>query len=201
MGAVEQIDNILGGIGFAKARKDARDTINMNVGVQVGHGVDGEDNIETAFVSLPGGRFHANAGGDTRENNLRNIQTFQVDFEPGFGERAPRLFGDRVIGRLPIQFRHQFRPIGRTISRRARLLCSAWSATGHVYEHDRLTVATKRRRQSGSVLEDWFDRVRGWVSDDAFLQVDDDESGFGVDGGDGHGFRNLQQVAASRNDQ
>jgi len=97
MGAVEQVDNVLGGIGFAQAGKDARDAINMNVGLQVGHGVYGEDNIETAFVSLTCGRFHANAGGDTGENNLRYTQTLQVGFEPRVGERAPRLFSHDVI--------------------------------------------------------------------------------------------------------
>ena len=97
MSAIEEVDNILGGIGFTKAWKDARDTVSMSVGVQVGHGVDGENNIETAFVRLTGGRFHAKAGGDTGENDLRDTQTFQARFEPGIGERTPRSFGHGVI--------------------------------------------------------------------------------------------------------
>ena len=40
--------------------------------------------------------------------------------------------------------------------------------------------------EGGGALQDLVDRMRGRVSDDAFLQVDDDESGFGVNGGNGH---------------
>src|SRR4029077_9606539 len=153
MGAVQQIDNILGGIGFAQARKDARHTVSVSVGVQVGHGVDGEDNIETAFVGLTGGRFHAKAGGDTGEKNLRYTQTFQARFEPSIGERAPRSFGDSVVRRLLIQFRNKLGPIGGEIPGPERLFRSPGSTTSDVDQNDRLLVAAEGIGQGGGVLE------------------------------------------------
>ena len=207
MGAVQQVDNILSGIGFAQARKDARHTVSVSVGVQVGHGVDGEDNIETAFVGLTCGRFHAKAGGDSGKNDLRYTQTFQVGFELSIGEPAPRPLGDSVIRRLLIQFRNELGIQGsaqsntRRASKTARILAerfrgeipgperlfrSPGSTTGDVDQNHRLLVAAKGIGQGAGVLEDLFDRMHRRIGDDAFLQVDDDESGLRVDDGDGH---------------
>jgi len=57
-------------------------------------------------------------------------------------------------------------------------------------------VTTIRLSQSSRALEGLFDRMRRWIGDDTFLQVDDDESGFGVDGGNGHSA--LQATTSGR---
>ena len=61
-----------------------------------------------------------------------------------------------------IQFRNEHCPIGGQIPGPERLFRSARSTTGDVDQNHRLMVATERVGEGGGVLEDLFDRVRGW---------------------------------------
>ena len=130
MGAVQQVDNILSGIGFAQARKDARHTVSVSVGVQVGHGVDGESDIEPVLVGVARGRFDPDAGGNPGEHDLRDALFLQVRVEIRVRERAPRLLRDDVIFRLLLQLGDKISSIGGKTGKVASLLRPARRAAG-----------------------------------------------------------------------
>ncbi len=51
---VEQIDDLPGRAGFAQPREDAGDAVGVRVGIHIGHGVDGEGDVEPEFVARGG---------------------------------------------------------------------------------------------------------------------------------------------------
>ena len=53
--AIEQVDDFLGRAGFAQARKYPGDAIVVRLGAPVGHGVEGEGDVEAQFIGMAGG--------------------------------------------------------------------------------------------------------------------------------------------------
>ncbi len=88
-GAVEELDDLLCGARFSEAREDARDAVEVGVGVHVGHGIDGESDVEAELVCLTRGGFDSNAGGDADDYDLGDTEAFEMLFEAGVGEGAP----------------------------------------------------------------------------------------------------------------
>jgi hypothetical protein len=187
VGAVEESDDLLGRAGFAQSREDPRDAVVVGVRVRVGHGVDGEGDVEPLLVRLAGGRLDPDAGGDARDDDLRDAPGLQVLRKARVGERAPLPLRHDVVVRLRVQGGDEISPSGGRLSTAARLFRPACWRTGDRDEHDRQPVPTEGVSERAGVRHDLVDGVDGGGSEDASLQIDDDEGGRRVKGGDGHG--------------
>jgi hypothetical protein len=66
----------------------------VSIGVPVGHGVDGEGDVESELVCVAGGRLDADAGGDSGDDDLRDVHSHpQPTILDGLVSlRRPRLF-------------------------------------------------------------------------------------------------------------
>lgn len=129
----------------------------------------------------------ADAGGDAGDGDLGDAEFFQVRSQPGVGEGAPGSLGERVIMRLGVQLRDEIGPAGGKFADADPLLRAARRAAGDIDEDDREVVAAERIGEGGGARHDRVGRVRGGQCYDALLQIDEDEGGFRVERGDGHG--------------
>jgi hypothetical protein len=68
----------------------------------------------------------------------------------------------------------------------ATLFRAAGRAAGDVDEHDRQAALTKRGRQRAGLPQHFSDGVDRGIGEDALLQVNDDQSGFWIEGSNGH---------------
>ena len=169
--------------------KTFADAVVVRLGAHVGHGVDGERDVEARFIGLARGRLDAGAGGDAGDHHLGDALRLSNGFEIGAGERAPGPLGHHDVAGLLVQFGDEVGPAGRTRSRMRRG-CSVrpgappatlTSTTGR--SRSRKASASARARSTTSPI--------GWTAgkaDDALLQVDDDQGGFRVERGQCHGF-------------
>jgi hypothetical protein len=157
-GAVEEIDDLLGRAGFAQPWEDPRDAVSVSISVHVGHGVDGEGDVESELVRVAGGRLDAYAGSDAGDNNLRDAQPFQTLFEVRVRERSPRPLRHRVVSRLSVELGDEIGPSGGKLAA-ASLFRPARGRTIDVNEHDWQVMPTECVRQCASV----FDDLGGWV--------------------------------------
>ena len=165
----------------------------MGVGGQVGHRVGGEGDVVAVFVGGAGGRLDADAGRDTGQHDLGDAAAAQVDVEVGAVERAPVPLGDDDVLGMPGQLVDDLVGIGGRRTGPALQLGAAGQAIGAVggeadpdQDHGKVVLPERIGELRRPV-----DHVRGRVrlagkDGDAVLQVDDDEGGLGVDGGDGH---------------
>src|ERR1700761_7225733 len=112
MGAcpVKQIDDGLRRAGLAEPWKYVADAVVMRGRPRVGHGVDGERDVEAGLIGLPRRRFNAGAGGDARYHDLRYAAVLELAFERGARKRAPCPFRDHDVAALPAEFRKEVGP-------------------------------------------------------------------------------------------
>jgi hypothetical protein len=85
-----------------------------------------------------------------------------------------------VVFGLLVELGDEIGPSGGKVFHPRRLFGAALRSTGYVDQDDREAFATERAGQGSSVLNYLADWVYGGESDYAFLQVNDDESSFGV---------------------
>jgi hypothetical protein len=137
------VHELLRGAGLAELRKHSRDAVVMRVGIQVGHGVDRERDIEPEFMGLPRGGLDAGAGGDADHDDLRDVGLPEIFLEVGAGEGAPRPLGDDMIGRLPVEFGKEFGPAWGKRAARARPLGAARRSAVDIDENDRQLARAK----------------------------------------------------------
>jgi hypothetical protein len=92
-----------------------------------------------------------------------------------------------VVFRLLVQRRDKIGPSGGKLGNTASPFRPARWRTSDTNEHDRQAMPTECVSQSAGVLHDLAGWVYGGQSDDAVLQIDDDESGLRVKGRYCHG--------------
>ena len=85
----QEIDDLLRRAGFAEPREDVPDAVVVSLGTHVGHGVDGEGDVESLLIGLSRGRLDAGSRRDARDHHLGDVPRFQLGFEIGAGEGAP----------------------------------------------------------------------------------------------------------------
>lgn len=61
---------------FSQARKDVLQGPGMRFGAQVGHGIDGEGDMESELVGLARGGFDSRAGGHSGKDDLGDAFLF-----------------------------------------------------------------------------------------------------------------------------
>jgi len=136
---------------------------------------------------MASGRLHAEAGGDAGEHHLGDAKSSQPRLEVGVGEGAPRLLGHQQVTRLRVQLGREIGPIRRQAFEAVALFGPARRDASDIDQHHRQASALERGGQSRGGGQDAGDGMGGGEADDALLQVDDDERGLRVEGGDGHG--------------
>jgi hypothetical protein len=87
--SAEEGEDVLGRAGFAEHGEDVTDGVVVRGGVEVGHGVGDQGDVEAVLVGLAGGRFDADAGGDAADDDLGDAEFGEVGGEVGVVERAP----------------------------------------------------------------------------------------------------------------
>src|SRR5580704_4621648 len=107
---VEEGDDFLRGAGLTEPRENVCEAVAMRLGTHVGHGVDGERDVEARLIGLPCRGFDTGAGGDAGDHHLRHAARLQLALEIGARERAPRPLGYRDIAGLPGELGNEVRP-------------------------------------------------------------------------------------------
>ena len=156
------------------------DAVTMRFGVQVRHRVHDQRDVVTVIVGVACRRLHTAAGGDAGQDDLRDAAPAQDLFQPGTEEGADPLLGHGIIARLPIEFGNEVRPIRRRVEVEFDF-GTPRCATGHVHKNDRQTSLAESARKPRRLGDDFTGGVRRRQSDKAFLQVDHDQSGSGVE--------------------
>lgn len=77
----------------------------MKVSVQVGHRVQGERDVKSKFVGLPGGGLHADTGRHAADHDLGRSGLSKQRLQTGVGKRAPSPLGYDPILRPLVQLR------------------------------------------------------------------------------------------------
>ena len=108
-----QFQHIVGGIGFAQARKNLLDAVTMGIGVPIGHRVCHEHNVVAVIVGAAGRRFDADAGRDARQEDLGHFSLVQVIIQRRANKCAGSLLGHEIVVGCWIQLRNKLGPIGR----------------------------------------------------------------------------------------
>jgi hypothetical protein len=154
----------------------------MRLGIQVRHGIDAEGDIQSQFMRLTRRRFDANAGSDAGENDLCHAARPEIFREIRVCEGTPCPLGYGMVFRLAIEFWNKVSPVSRPrATDRQRLLVSARRSAGDIHQDDRETVTAECRGQQAGTLNDFGRGMHGRSrTDDAFLQIDDNERGLGV---------------------
>ncbi len=80
----------------------------MVVGVHVGDGVSGDDDVVAEVVGGARGAFDALRGGDAEQNDLGYFERAESFVEIGFVEGADTLLGDEDVAWLVIEFGDEF---------------------------------------------------------------------------------------------
>ena len=148
----------------------------------------GERDIVAVLIGLTRGRFDARAAGDAEDDDLSDVPRLQIVVEIRIHEGAPGALRNPMIARLRIQLGHEIGPSRRKIRDAARLLGAARREAVNIDQHDRKALGAESLGQGAGALQDFSDRMHCRQRDDAFLQIDDDERGFRIESGDGHGL-------------
>jgi hypothetical protein len=82
------VEDVRGRAGFTDAREDCLDAVAMRVGIAVGHRVDGKSHVVSKIEGATSGGFDANAGRDSRQNDLGRAAVAEVLIEIG-ARKAP----------------------------------------------------------------------------------------------------------------
>ncbi len=177
-------------------RKDIPDAVVVSLGTHVGHGVEGEGDIETRLIGLACRGLDAGSRRNARDHHLGDVPRFQQGFEIRAGEGAPGPLRHHDVPGLLVQLRNEVGPSFRTGARLTRLFRPAWRTAGDVDEHHRPVALAESVGERPSPLDDVADRVDGGKTDDALLQVDDDQGRIRIERGQRHEFssRNLRRV-------
>lgn len=144
----------------------------MRVGIQVGHGVNRERDIEAKFMGMPRGRLDAGAGGNA---DLRDVGLPEIFLEVSAGEGGPRPSGDDVVGWLPVELGEEIGPSGRKRAERARPLSATRCCAVGTDEDDRQLARAKGLGQRDGLVHDAIDRMHGRQTEDGLLQVDHEQ--------------------------
>src|ERR1700733_3027925 len=72
--SAEEGEDVLGRAGFAEHGEDVADGVVVRGGVEVGHGVGDQRDVEAVLVGLAGGRFDADAGRDAADDDLGDAE-------------------------------------------------------------------------------------------------------------------------------
>lgn len=147
------------------------------------------------LVGGAGAGLDADAGGDAGQHDLGDPAAAQLQVEVGAVEGAPVPLGDGDVLVVPGQFVDDDVPALREAAGAAgSVVAAAYGVRsvgggGDPYEDDREALCAEGVREQHGPLHDLGGGVGGEarVSDDAVLQVDDDEGGVRVERGDCHG--------------
>ena len=160
----------------------------MRLGAAVGHGVDGQGDVETGLVGLARGGFDARAGRDADHHHLGHAQRLQPGLEIGGREGAPGPFGDDDVARLLLKLGDEFGEVRREGAHVGPgLFRASRRAAGDIDQHHRKVGGPEGAGQGLGPFEHLGDRMRQRRADDALLQVDHQKGGVGVKDAQGHG--------------
>ena len=72
--SLKEAEELFGRSGLSDPGEHVADAVLVRGKGRVGHGVDGESDMEPVLVRVPGGRFDAAAGCDADDNELRDFE-------------------------------------------------------------------------------------------------------------------------------
>ena len=159
----------------------------MGFGPQVSHGVGGQRHVESQFVRLTRGGFHPGAGDHPGDDHLRDVPGSELRFQVRVDEGPPRSFRHGEVTGPPTQLGQQ---VGKIVGDRgvARwLLGSSGRPAVDVHQDHRKLTLTESSEQGAGAFENVGERVDKRCVEHALLQIDHDQGGVGVQGGERHG--------------
>jgi hypothetical protein len=181
-----------GGAEFGEFWEGEVDGVAVGVGVAVGHGVGDEDDVVAVVVGAAGGGFDADGGSDASDENLSDVAPAEVGIEIGVDECAGAVLGDEMVGGFDVEFGDQVGPVRRQGHFGADKIGAAGGrGAGWIYidEDDGKISPAECVGELGGAVDDFVHRVGAGDGDDSFLEIDDDQSGDGVEMGEWHFVR------------
>ena len=78
----EKGEDVAGRAGFAEYGEDVADGVVVRGGVEIGHGVGDQGDVEAVLMGLAGGRFDVDAGGDSADDDLGDAYPTRMTLTP-----------------------------------------------------------------------------------------------------------------------
>lgn len=132
----------------------------------------GERKADAFESHVPAGIFNDPI---TAEDDLSHSVLGQQFVEVRAVECSPRLLGHEEIGRLLIEFGHEFGPVGVPFTCRHRGLRTSGRSADDADEHDRKAFCTKGAGKGCGLFEDTVYGMGEFAAGDPFLQIGKDQ--------------------------
>lgn len=101
---LQQFEYVVGCVRLGKSERNLFDAKTVGVGIAVGHGFQDQDDVVAVVLGAACGRFHAEAGCYSRDENLGHAALSQVLMQIRADKRARSPLVDNMIVCMLMQF-------------------------------------------------------------------------------------------------